>query len=135
MKRLRDHAFHARTVQLKLRFEGFETLTRAKSLGDPTDIDRDVVEAILHIFNTNWPKDRKVRLLGVQVSQFTDHAPQPSLLTGEEDRKWRNALKAADKLKDKYGEGTLHLGGALNGVYKDRVHESAPKEPIKKPAK
>ena len=135
MKRLRDHAFHARTVQLKLRFEGFETLTRAKSLGDPTDIDRDVVEAILHLFNTNWPKDRKVRLLGVQVSQFTDHAPQPSLLTGEEDRKWRNALRAADKLKDKYGEGTLHLGGALNGIYKDRVHETPPKEPVKKPTR
>lgn len=135
MKRLRDHAFHARTIQLKLRFEGFETLTRAKSLGDPTDIDRDVVEAILHLFNTNWPKDRKVRLLGVHISQFTDHAPQPSLLTGEEDRKWRNALRAADKLKDKYGEGTLHLGGALNGIYKDRVHETALKEPVKKPAK
>ena len=133
MKRLRDHGFHARTVQLKLRFEGFETITRAKSLGDPTDIDRDVVEALLNLFDTNWPKGRKVRLLGLHVSQFTDQAPQPSLLTGEADRKWRAALKATDKLKDKYGEGTLHLGGALKGVYKDRVHETAPKDPVKKP--
>ena len=135
MKRLRDHGFHARTVQLKLRFEGFETITRAKSLGDPTDIDRDAVVAILNLFDTNWPRGRKVRLLGVHVSQFTDHAPQPSLLTGETDNKWRAALKATDKLKDKYGEGTLHLGGALKGVYKDRVHEAAPKDPIKKPTK
>jgi DNA polymerase-4 len=132
MKRLRDHGFHARTTQLKLRFEGFETLTRAKSLQDPTDIDRDIVEAILHLFETNWPKGRKVRLLGVQVSQFTTQAPQPNLLTGEDDRKWRSALKAADKLKDKFGEGALHLGGALKGIYKDRVHEAAPKDPIKK---
>jgi DNA polymerase-4 len=133
MKRLRDHGFHARTTQLKLRFEGFETLTRAKSLQDPTDIDRDIVEAILHLFETNWPKGRKVRLLGVQVSQFTTQAPQPNLLTGEDDRKWRSALKAADKLKDKFGEGALHLGGALKGIYKDRVHEAAPKDPPKKP--
>jgi len=133
MKRLRDHRLHARTVQLKLRFEGFETLTRAKSLQDPTDIDRDVVEAILHLFTDNWPKTRKVRLLGVQVSQFTAQAPQPNLLTGDDDRKWRGALKAADKLKDKFGEGALHLGGALKGIYKDRVHEAAPKDLKKKP--
>ena len=127
MKRLREHHLHARTVQLKLRFEGFETITRAKSVGEATNIDRDVVEAILKLFLENWPRERAVRLLGVHVSHFTDQEPQPSLLSGDDDRKWRAALKATDRLKDKYGEGTLHLGGALKGVYKDRVHEAAPK--------
>ena len=70
---------------------------------------------------------RAVRLLGVHVSHLTDQEPQPNLLSGDDDRKWRAALKATDRLKDKYGEGTLHLGGALKGVYKDRVHEAAPK--------
>ena len=127
MKRLREHGLHARTVQLKLRFEGFETITRAKSLGEATNIDRDVVEAILRLFQENWPTQRAVRLLGVHVSQLTDREPQPNLLSGHDDRKWRGALQAADRLKDKYGEGMLHLGGALRGVYQDRVHEAAPK--------
>lgn len=127
MKRLREHGLHARTVQLKLRFEGFETITRAKSLGEATNIDRDVVEAILRLFKENWPTQRAVRLLGVHVSQLTDREPQPNLLSGHDDRKWRGALQAADRLKDKYGEGMLHLGGALRGVYQDRVHEAAPK--------
>ena len=127
MKRLREHGLHARTVQLKLRFEGFETITRAKSLGEATNIDRDVVEAILRLFKENWPTQRAVRLLGVHVSQLTDREPQPNLLSGHDDRKWRGALQAADRLKDKYGEGMMHLGGALRGVYQDRVHEAAPK--------
>jgi len=127
MKRLREHNLHARTVQLKLRFEGFETITRAKSLPEATNIDRDVVEAIVKLFLENRPKARAVRLLGVHLSHFTDQEPQPNLLSSDEDRKWRGALKATDRLKDKYGEGMLHLGGALKGVYKDRVHEAAPK--------
>lgn len=133
MKRLRDHGLHARTTQLKLRFEGFETITRSKSLADPTNIDRDIVDAILQLFESNYPKGRKVRLLGVHVGQFTTTTPQPNLLTGHDDHKWRSALKAADKLKDKFGQDTLHLGGALKGIYKDRVHEAAPKDPIRKP--
>lgn len=132
MKRLRDHGLHARNTQLKLRFEGFETITRARALGEPTDIDHIVVETILELFHANWPPDRKVRLLGVQVSQFSTEVPQPNLLTSNDDFKWRSALKAADKLKDKFGEGALHLGGALNGLYRDRVHEAAPKDPVKK---
>lgn len=132
MKRLRAHGFQARNTQLKLRFEGFETITRARSLGEATDIDKIVIDSILSLFDTNWPRGRKVRLLGVQVSQFTTELPQPNLLTGNEDFKWRGALKAADKLKDKFGEGALHLGGALKGLYKDRVHEAAPKDPPKK---
>jgi DNA polymerase IV len=132
MKRLRAHGFQARNTQLKLRFEGFETITRARSLGEATDIDKIVIDSILNLFDANWPRGRKVRLLGVQVSQFTTELPQPNLLTGNEDFKWRGALKAADKLKDKFGEGALHLGGALKGLYKDRVHEAAPKDPPKK---
>lgn len=131
MHRLRAHHLLARTVQLKLRFEGFETITRAHSLPEPTDIDKEVLDTILALFHTNWPPASLVRLLGVQVSHFTTELPQPNLLTGEQDAKWRKALGAADRLKDKYGDSTLHLGGALKGRFKDRVHEAAPRD--KKP--
>jgi DNA polymerase-4 len=128
MKRLRDHSLHARTVQLKLRTTGFETITRARTLPAPTAIDRDVVESILALFRENWRGTAQVRLLGVQVSHFEEPAPQVNLITGHEDEKWRKALKASDALKDKFGEGSLHLGRALKGIYRDRVHEAAPKE-------
>jgi DNA polymerase-4 len=133
MKRLRDHGLFARGVQLKLRLTDFTTITRAQHLAGPTDVDKHVVETILELFRKNWQPGADIRLLGVQVSNLVDRAPQPSLLTGQEDAKWRKALQAADKLKDKYGLDTLHLGAALDGRYRDRVHESAPKDPRKKP--
>jgi DNA polymerase-4 len=127
MKRLRAHGLLARTVQLKLRFSGFETITRSRTLRDATDIDRDVIDAAVQLWQANWPVNRSVRLIGLQVAQLSRTTPQPNLLTGSEDAKWRQALKAADKLKDKFGENALNLGGALAGRYRDRVHEAAPK--------
>jgi DNA polymerase-4 len=132
MKRLREHCLYARTVQLKLRNKDFETITRAETLPDPTGLDRHVLEAILHLFRANWTSAVPVRLLGVQVSQLTTQAPQPNLITGEQDAKWEKALKAADRLKDRFGANSLHLGSALDGLYRDRVHEAAPKDPRKK---
>jgi DNA polymerase-4 len=132
MRRLREHGFYARGVQLKLRLADFSTITRAQTLTDPSDVDRRVGESVLQLFRENWSPGAAIRLLGVQVSQFSDKAPQQNLLTGKEDAKWRKALQAADRLRDKFGEDKMHLGGALRGVYKDRVHEAAPKDPRKK---
>lgn len=132
MKRLRAHGLLARTVQLKLRFTGFETITRSRTLREVTDIDRDVVDAAVELWQANWPAGRPVRLIGLQVAQLSRTTPQPNLLTGNDDAKWRQALKAADKLKDKFGEKTLNLGGALAGRYQDRVHEASPKTPPRK---
>lgn len=131
MKRLREHGLFTRGVQLKLRTTDFQTITRAQHLSDPTDIDKHVLDAILRLFRDNWQPGTPVRLLGVQVSHLVDRAPQPNLLTGEEDAKWRKTFQAVDKLKDKFGAGKLHLGGALEGRYRDRVHEAAPKDPRK----
>jgi DNA polymerase IV len=134
MRRLREHGLHAKTVQLKLRYKDFSTYTRAKTLPEASNIDRDVVDCSTALFHENWPRGEAVRLLGVQVSHFTTQAPQPNLLSGQDTEKWRKVLAATDALKDKYGESTLHLGGALEGRYRDRVHESAPKTPVR-PAK
>src|SRR6185312_5497709 len=41
-RRLREHALYARTIQLKLRYSDFSTITRAHSLPAPTQIDIDL---------------------------------------------------------------------------------------------
>src|ERR1700721_635822 len=43
-RRLREHGLRARTVQLKLRYSDFTTITRAQSLATPTQLDIDLVE-------------------------------------------------------------------------------------------
>src|SRR5215472_14769869 len=45
-RRLREHGYHARTVQLKLRYKDFTTITRAHSLPAPTQLDTEIFAQI-----------------------------------------------------------------------------------------
>jgi DNA polymerase-4 len=70
-RRLREAHFHARTVQLKLRYKDFTTITRAHSLPNPTQLDTEIFENIRALFRKNWKKGVQIRLLGVHASSFT----------------------------------------------------------------
>src|SRR2546430_17006974 len=43
-RRLRENGLHARTIQLKLRYQDFTTITRAHSLAEPTQLDTEIFE-------------------------------------------------------------------------------------------
>ena len=53
-RRLREHQLHARTVQLKLRYTDFSTITRAHTLATRTQLDNDIFEQIRILFRKNW---------------------------------------------------------------------------------
>ncbi|HSB76742.1 MAG TPA: DNA polymerase IV, partial [Terriglobales bacterium] len=69
-RRLREAGLHARTVQLKLRYEDFTTITRAHTLARSTQLDTDLFQAARHLFRANWQSGRPIRLLGVHASSF-----------------------------------------------------------------
>ena len=123
-RRLREAGLHARTVQLKLRYDDFTTITRAHTLPRSTQLDVELFEAARKLFRNNWQRGRRVRLLGVHASSFAHEEGQLDLLEGDKQRRWRQALSAADHLRDKYGESAVELGGALNARFRERVHEN-----------
>ncbi len=123
-RRLREYGLHARTVQLKLRFEDFTTITRAQSLSEATQLDIDLVETSRKLFRDNWKAGQKVRLLGVNTSGFEKEEAQPNLLDGGRHERWKHALEAADKMRDKFGDSALSLGTSMRGKFRERVHEN-----------
>jgi DNA polymerase-4 len=131
-RRLREQNFSARTIQLKLRYTDFSTITRAQSLSSPTQVDAEVFSAIRKLFHDNWQKGRPIRLLGVHTSNFEDMPEQMDLLEGDRREKWARALSASDRLRDKYGESTIFLAGAMGGAFRERVHENPAEKPEKK---
>ena len=70
-RRLREANFYARTVQLKLRYKDFTTITRAHTLPNETQLDTEIFEHIRTLFRKNWKKGMHVRLLGVHAFSFT----------------------------------------------------------------
>lgn len=133
-RRLREHGFHARTVHLKLRDSSFRTLTRARTLPAPEQLDRELIEASRELFLKAWDRS-KVRLIGVGVSGFESTAGQLDLLEGERKERERRALAAVDRLRDKFGESSVTLASGLAGGTPERVHENPVGLPGKRPRK
>jgi DNA polymerase-4 len=123
-RRLREQQLQARTLQLKLRYRDFTTITRAHSLDQPTQLDNEIYREIHALFHANWRKGAEVRLLGVQASGFDNEPAQPSLLAETGREKWESALSAADRLRDKFGESSITLGTGMKGGFRERTHEN-----------
>jgi DNA polymerase-4 len=132
-RRLREHGLHARTVQLKLRYKDFRTITRARTLDHATQLDTDLIRESRDLFRANWKAGSAVRLLGVQASSLGRKEGQASLLDGERSERWRKALSAADRLRDKYGESAVSLAAGMEGDFRERVHENPVGLPGRRP--
>ena len=133
-RRLREQNFAAKTIQLKLRYSDFTTITRAHSLSSPTSVDTEIFSTVRSLFRDNWQKGRAIRLLGVHTSNFDDPPAQASLLDDDRREKWTRALTASDRLRDKYGESAVFLAKGMGGKFRERVHEN-PAERPEKPSK
>jgi DNA polymerase-4 len=123
-RRLREANFYARTIQLKLRYQDFTTITRAHTLPAATQLDGEIFEQVRALFRKNWKPGRQVRLLGVQASSFESQPVQIDLLEGGRQRRWKDALAAADRLRDKFGESSVSLAAGMRGSFRERTHEN-----------
>jgi len=123
-RRLREARLHARTVQLKLRYKDFSTITRAHTLGRPTQLDTEIFENIRLLFRKNWRRGEPVRLLGVHASSFDVEPEQGDLIEGNRREKWQQALQAVDRLRDKFGESSVNLATGMKGGFRERTHEN-----------
>ena len=128
-RRLRENGFSARTIQLKLRYSDFSTITRAHSLPAPTCVDTEIFDTARKLFLDNWQSGRAVRLLGVHTSHFDDVPEQLDLIDGGKRQKWTMALTASDRLRDKYGDSAVFLAKGMRGSFRERVHENPAERP------
>jgi DNA polymerase IV len=123
-RRLREHGLRARTLQLKLRYSDFTTITRAHSLPAGTQLDTEIFSEIRALFHANWKAGARVRLLGVHASSWTETAGQMTLEGEDRREKWTGALAAADRLRDRFGESAVSLAAGMRGKFRERVHEN-----------
>jgi DNA polymerase IV len=112
-KRLREARLYARTLTLTIRYAGFETYTRSKTLLESVHLDADIFGIFLELFRAHRDSKRKVRLLGTAVSQFTHGAGQLDLLEADRREKLDKLTKAADELRDRFGFASVQFGGSL----------------------
>ncbi len=109
--RLRQEDFKGKTITLKIRLEGFLTYTRAKTLGKPTNFMDTIYKTIKELLNKFNRKGKKVRLVGVKVSNFTLGEVQTTLFEEKGEEKQERMHQAIDKIKNKFGRGAIFRAG------------------------
>src|SRR5580698_5306785 len=123
-RRLREHRLQARTIQLKLRYSDFSTITRAHSVPRATQLDTELFDEIRSLFLQNWKPGAKVRLLGVHVSGWECGEEQLDLLGEDRHERWTQAMAAADKMRNRFGESAVSLAASMRGKFHERTHEN-----------
>ena len=133
-RRLREHGLFARTIQIKLRYSDFSTFTRARTLDHATQLDSEILDQARWLFQKNWT-GAEVRLIGVHAGSLDTAEGQLNLLDGDKKERWRKAMAAVDRMRDKFGESSVALATGLQGRFRERVHENPASLPGKEPTK
>ncbi len=104
--RLRADGIAGKTVQLKVRYHDFKTLTRRRTLPAATDGTREIYETAAALLHARIPLARaRVRLLGVQMSGIGAPEAAQTLLFGEDERRRERRLdQAVDALRERLGD-------------------------------
>lgn len=108
-RRLRKAVLAGATVQIKLRWADFTTITRQKTLPSPTNLDKEIFETATELFRENWPRGKPVRLIGVGVSNLSPPIRQLSLWDDDHQREG-NLLSAVDALRERFGREIIQRG-------------------------
>ncbi len=129
--RLRSAGVRASTVAVKIRDSSFRTITRQRTLPEPTDLTEPIFRAALELAR---PEVRgiRVRLLGVTASNLGERE-QLALFEAAEPRR-RRAVEAADELRRRYGEGTVTRARLL-GAGLPAPFERDPRNPLDRRAR
>ncbi len=108
--RLRAGGVKARTIAVKVRDSSFTTVSRQRTLQEPTD-QTEVIFAAARDLARPQLRGIRVRLLGVGASHLGD-GEQMSLFSAEDERR-RRATEAADAIRRRYGSKAIRRARLL----------------------
>ena len=110
--RQRAEGVRARTVQLKLRWSDFTTLTRRMTLPEPTDDEGQIAEVALELMRRELKEPQPVRLIGVGGQNLMRCPKQLDLLDRSSNRR-DDLNRVADVVRARFGAKKLRRGGEL----------------------
>ncbi len=102
--RLRDSGVRATTITVKIRDTAFRTITRQRTLPEPTDLTEPIFRTAMDLARAET-RGVRIRLLGVTASGLGERE-QLSLFETD-DRRRRRVVEAADAVRHRYGERAI----------------------------
>ena len=122
--RLRKHGRPARTLQLKVRFAGFRTVTRAVTLDGGVDTGPELVASLKPLLRA-LDVSSDVRLLGVSGSNFGERSQQLGLFDEPEQSQPSQSAAAIDEIREKFGSAAIGPASSIRGTRLSVVKKGA----------
>ncbi len=119
--RMRQKNLLGRTIHLKLRYQGFETITRNRTIPVNTANTNEIYKVIKELFEKHYDKIRKVRLLGVGMSGFQLAVNQQLSIFDQADKPKSDLDAVEDLVRKKFGKYSI---SRAEGMRKSKGYET-----------
>jgi DNA polymerase-4 len=128
---LRAGGYAARTITVKLRLSDFTTITRSRTLPDPTDLANEIYATACALHEGSGLSRRaRLRLVGVRATGLVPAASAVTQLTlGERPQSWREAERAVDRIASRFGTGAVRPAALVEGEQDKRGDPPARRQP------
>jgi DNA polymerase IV len=119
---LRAAGCSARTVVVKLRLASFKTITRSRTLPEPTDVAQQIYTTACGLYAAAGLDARaRLRLVGVRATGLIPaSAAAQQLAFGDRPVSWREAERAVDRIAGRFGTDTVRPAILVDGERTDR---------------
>ena len=113
--RARRQGYAGRTVTVKIRFADFRTITRSRTLTEPTDVAREIYAVASDLHAALGLGRARLRLVGVRLENLVAaDAVAHQLALEEREAGWQQAERAADRAGNRFGPGTVRPAALLD---------------------
>ena len=98
-----------------MRFADFTTISRSLTLGEPTNVTQELLDAGLELLTNRLPpRHLPVRLLGFGVNQLDGSGKTQQHLFDQPDRERHRELDSvADQIAAKFGKRAIRRGAGM----------------------
>ena len=119
--RVRAAGMLGRTVTIRVRFADFTTITRSRTLRDPTDVSREIYETARSLYDALGLQRARIRLVGVRMEGLVEGSGAPIQgLLDEPEQGWREADRAVDRASARFGAGSVRPASLISDAERRR---------------
>ena len=107
VERMREKGFATNTISIKVRFADFKTISRSKTVDLPITGTQEIFEVVKNLYLALNLDRVLIRLVGISLDSLVEDADVKQLTLGERANGWRQADKAIDRIKGRFGADSL----------------------------
>ena len=107
VERMREKGFATNTISIKVRFSDFKTISRSKTVDLPITGTQEIFEVVKNLYLSLNLDRVLIRLVGISLDSLVEDEDVKQLTLGERATGWRQADKAIDRIKGRFGPGSL----------------------------